>query len=36
MSRKNWNKVADRQFESLSSDIKDSWGDLYERTRQRS
>ena|GEM_PF-1125736 len=34
-SRKNWDKVATRQFESLSSDIQDDWGELYELTSKR-
>lgn len=32
MSRKNWDKVARQQFESLSSDIQDDWGDLRDLT----
>ncbi len=35
MSRKNWDKIAARQFKSLSSDIQDDWGELYELTSKR-
>jgi len=35
MPRRNWDKVANEQFESLSSDIKADWGDLRELTMKR-
>ncbi len=35
MSRRNWDDVAAKQFESLSSDAQDQWGDLFELTRQQ-
>ncbi len=35
MSRTNWKTVADKQFKSLSSDIQDDWGDLYQLTSSR-
>lgn len=28
--KKNWNKVADRQFNSLPDDIRADWGELRE------
>ena len=30
--RKNWDKVAKQQFESLDDDIRNDWGDLYKLT----
>ena len=36
MTRKKWDKVAHDQFESLSEDIQQDWGDLYELTSARS
>jgi hypothetical protein len=35
MARRNWKKVADKQFKNLSADIQDDWSDLYEMTRAR-
>jgi len=35
MTRKNWDKVAAIQFDSLSSDIQDDWGELYKLTSKR-
>lgn len=32
MSRRNWDAVAEKQFESLSNDIREQWGDLREIT----
>jgi hypothetical protein len=36
MSRKNWDKIADEQFASLSRDIQEDWGELRELTANRS
>lgn len=35
MARKDWDKVAQQQFTSLSQDIQSDWGDLYHRTHDR-
>ena len=35
MSRKNWDLIADKQFESLSKDIRDDWGELHKLTSSR-
>ncbi len=32
MSRKNWDKEAEKQFMSLDKDIQEDWGDLFELT----
>lgn len=31
MTRKNWDKVAEKQFKSMPDDFQDSWGDLRAR-----
>jgi hypothetical protein len=35
MARKNWNKIAEKQFESMPTDYQDSWRDLREREMLR-
>jgi hypothetical protein len=30
--RKDWDKVAKAQFESLDADIRDDWSELYNKT----
>jgi hypothetical protein len=35
MAHRNWGKVADEQFESLSNDIQQDWGELHELTSKR-
>jgi hypothetical protein len=35
MTRTNWNKIAANQFQSLSGDIQNDWGDLYNLTVKR-
>ncbi len=30
MTQKNWNKVAQEEFENLPKEYQDSWRDLYE------
>jgi hypothetical protein len=32
MPRRNWDKVAAKQFESLEKDIRDDWSDLRDLT----
>ncbi len=34
MSRKNWDKIADQQFASLSQDEQEFWSDLRQIARQ--
>jgi hypothetical protein len=31
-TRKNWDQVAKKQFDSLDEDIRNDWGDLYQLT----
>ena len=35
MTRKDWKKIADEQFNSLSGDIQSDWNDLRELTSKR-
>jgi hypothetical protein len=35
MTRKDWQRVADNQFNSLDQDIRDDWSDLHQLTSGR-
>lgn len=35
MSKKDWSKVAQKQFTSLDKEIQDDWKDLFEMTAHR-
>ena len=33
--KKNWEKIAEAQFNSLDSDMQAEWSDLHDRTKKR-
>lgn len=35
MPRRNWDKIADNQFNSMPVDFQDAWRDLRERVNKR-
>lgn len=35
MARRNWDKIADDQFNSMPTDFQDAWRDLRDRVNKR-